>query len=97
MQRVDALQREHAESGLAVIAINVAQDRSTAAAFLDKLGVGFSSVLDPDSRITKQYGVQGLPITYFVDKEGRIAGKIIGEADEKLLNSQLSRILPAPQ
>ena len=97
MQRVDALQREHAANGLAVVAINVAQDRATAATFLDKLGVGFSSVLDPDSRITRQYGVQGLPITYFVDTEGRIAGKIIGEADDKLLRTQLARILPASQ
>lgn len=95
MQRVDALQREHADSGLAVIAINVAQDRATAATFIEKLGVSYSSVLDPDSRITRQYGVQGLPITYFIDKDGRIAGKIIGEADEKLLLNQLSRILSA--
>ena len=46
------------------------------------------------TRITRQYGVQGLPITYFIDREGRIGGKILGEADQKLLMSQLKRILP---
>ncbi len=97
MTQLDRLQREHAASGLVVLAVNVAQDRATAAAFIARLGVGYPALLDPDSRITRQYGVQGLPITYFIDRDGRIGGKILGEADKKLLMSQLSRILPAPR
>ena len=95
MTQIDRLQREHAESGVVVLAVNVAQDRATAAAFVAELGVGYPALLDPDSRITRQYGVKGLPITYFIDREGRIRGKILGEADQKLLMSQLNHILPA--
>ena len=94
MTQIDRLQREHAASGLVVLAVNVAQDRATAAAFVAQLGVGYPALLDPDSKITRQYGVQGLPITYFIDRDGRIGGKILGEADQKLLMSQLKRILP---
>ena len=94
MTQIDRLQREHAASGLVVLAVNVAQDRATAAAFVARLGVGYPALLDPDSKITRQYGVQGLPITYFIDRDGRIGGKILGEADQKLLMSQLKRILP---
>ena len=95
MTQIDRLQREHAASGLVVLAVNVAQDHATAAAFVAELGVGYPALLDPDSRITRQYGVKGLPITYFIDREGRIRGKILGEADQKLLMSQLNHILPA--
>jgi peroxiredoxin len=94
MTQIDRLQREHAASGLVVLAVNVAQDRATAAAFIERLGVGYSAVLDPESRITRQYGVKGLPMTIFVDRNGLISGKVIGELDEKLLAIQLERILP---
>ena len=94
MTQIDRLQREHAASGLVVLAVNVAQDHTAAAAFVARLGVGYPALLDPDAKITRQYGVQGLPITYFIDREGRIGGKILGEADQKLLMSQLNRILP---
>ena len=94
MTRIDRAWRDHAASGLSVLAVNVAQDRATAAAFVAQLGVGYPALLDPDSKITRQYGVQGLPITYFIDRDGRIGGKILGEADQKLLMSQLKRILP---
>src|SRR5690606_21965437 len=76
---------EHAASGLSVLAVNVAQERATATAFIERLGVGYSAVLDPESRITRQYGVKGLPMTIFVDRNGLISGKVIGEVDDKLL------------
>ena len=97
MTRIDRAWREHAASGLSVLAVNVAQDRATAAAFIEHLGVGYSAVLDPESRITRDYGVKGLPMTIFVDRNGMISGKVIGEADEKLLALQLERILPKAQ
>ena len=97
MTRIDRAWREHAASGLSVLAVNVAQDRATAAAFIERLGVGYSAVLDPESRITRDYGVKGLPMTIFVDRKGLISGKVIGELDEKLLAIQLERILPETQ
>lgn len=97
MTRIDRAWREHAASGLSVLAVNVAQDRATATAFIERLGVGYSAVLDPESRITRQYGVKGLPMTIFVDRNGLISGKVIGEVDDKLLAIQLERILPKAQ
>lgn len=95
MTRIDRAWREHAASGLNVLAVNVAQDRSTAAAFIERLGVAYSAALDPDSRIARAYGVKGLPMTYFIDRQGLISGKVIGELDERLLAIQLERMVPA--
>ena len=93
MQRLDRARREHADVGLEVIAVNVGQDQATAAAFIDKLGLGYSAVLDPDRSITAQYGVKGLPVSFFIDRNGLIGGRIIGGGDDKTLAMQLSRIL----
>lgn len=94
MTRIDRAWREHAARGLAVVAVNVAQDHATASAFIERLGVGYSAVLDRNARITHKYGVKGLPITYFIDREGVISGKVVGEVDDRLLAIQLERILP---
>lgn len=94
MTLIDGAWRQHAASGLSVLAVNVAQERAIAAAFIEHLGVGYSAVLDRDARITRAYGVKGLPMTYFIGRDGQISGKVIGELDEKLLAIQLERILP---
>ena len=36
-------------------------------------------------------------MTIFVDRNGLISGKVIGEVDDKLLAIQLERILPKAQ
>ncbi len=93
MTRIDRAWREHADDGLSVVAVNVAQDHATASAFIERLGVGYSAVLDRNSQITHRYGVKGLPITYFIDRDGIVSGKVIGEVDDRLLAIQLERIL----
>jgi thiol:disulfide interchange protein len=44
-----------------------------------KLGISYPALLDEEAKIAKRYGVTGLPTTYFIDREGRIAAKQIGE------------------
>lgn len=94
MQRIDRARREHAATGIEVVAVNVGQDRAIAAAFIDRLGVGYSAVLDPAHTIAGRYGVRDLPVTFFIDPTGRIGGRILGGGDDKALAAQLARILP---
>ena len=51
-------------------------------------------MLDPERTITAQYGVKGLPVTFFIARNGQISGRIIGAGNDKTLAVQLSRILP---
>ncbi|HQZ03738.1 MAG TPA: TlpA disulfide reductase family protein [Thauera sp.] len=94
MQRIEHARRKYAATGLEVLAVNVGEDHATAAAFIDRLGVGYSAVLDPERTITAQYGVKGLPVTFFIARNGQISGRIIGAGNDKTLAVQLSRILP---
>jgi cytochrome c biogenesis protein CcmG, thiol:disulfide interchange protein DsbE len=68
--------------GLRVLAVNAGQSRDEVAAFVKKISITYPALLDEGSAITRQYGVTGLPTTYFVGADGRIRGKVIGEADE---------------
>ena len=79
MRDIDAVLRRHPGSDVTVLAVNAGQDRATAAAFVAKLGIGYPAVLDEDARIARRYGVAGLPTTYFVGRDGRVAAKQVGE------------------
>jgi peroxiredoxin len=82
MKLIDAVRQRHA--GLAILAVNAGQDKATVEAFMAKLGVGYPAALDEKSRIAKSYGVVGLPTTFFIDAQGVVRGKIVGEADEAM-------------
>lgn len=82
MKAIEAVYQRHRERGLEVLAVNVGQDRKTVLAFGAKIGVSYPLLLDEPARIGKDYGVVGLPTTYFIDGKGVVRGKIVGEADE---------------
>ncbi len=74
----------------------VYQDRKSAAVgFLDELGRGktYRYVTDPGSRLAIDFGVFGVPETYFVDRTGRIVAKITGASTLELLSSVLNDVL----
>ena len=82
MKAIEAVWQRQKQKGLEVIAVNAGQDRKTVEAFIGKIGVTYPALLDERSKIAKQYGVVGLPTTYFVDGKGIVRAKLIGEADE---------------
>ena len=47
---------------------------------------------DPGSRTAIAYGVFGIPETFFVDEEGTVVGKIIGESDAMTLGATIDAI-----
>lgn len=48
---------------------------------------------DPGSRTAIAYGVFGIPETFFIDQEGTVVGKIIGESDALTLGATIDAIM----
>jgi cytochrome c biogenesis protein CcmG/thiol:disulfide interchange protein DsbE len=63
--------------------------------FLDELGwgEGYLYVLDPGSRAAVEFGVFGVPETFFIDPDGRIVHKVAGPVDTVRLTTALDAIL----
>jgi cytochrome c biogenesis protein CcmG/thiol:disulfide interchange protein DsbE len=73
-----------------------------AAVSLDYLGeVGTAEttlyLADPGSRTAIAYGVFGIPETFFIDPDGTVVGKIIGEADALILGATIDSIRSGEQ
>jgi peroxiredoxin len=75
MQRAwEQLQAE----GVVLLAINVGESADTVFQFTANYPVDFPLLLDLDSAVLNQWPVQGLPATFVVDPQGRIAYRAIG-------------------
>jgi len=93
MPAFESLYAEYKSKGLIVVAVNVGQQRDAVSAFIKKMGLSYPVVLDPDSIAARNYGVFGLPRTFFLDRAGRIKYKILGEASEKTLRKLVLKII----
>src|SRR3989304_4451947 len=56
--------------GLEVVAVNVQESPSIIRPFVDDFGMKFPVVLDKRSSVSDSYRLSGLPMTYFIDREG---------------------------
>jgi cytochrome c biogenesis protein CcmG/thiol:disulfide interchange protein DsbE len=81
------------ESGVRFVGIVYQDTPGSAKAMLDELGWGYDYVLDPGSRAAIEFGVFGVPETFFIDGEGSIVAKITGQSNALLLSSTLDRML----
>ena len=93
MKAIESVYQRHKGKGLEVLAINAGQDKASIEAFIKKVGFTYPALLDEKSNIARNYGVVGLPTTYFVDAKGVIRAKIIGEADEATFERQVLDML----
>ena len=58
--------------------------------FLEERGLSPEWVLlDPETRLAQALGIQGLPTTFFFDREGRLVARHLGELSEALLLGSL--------
>jgi cytochrome c biogenesis protein CcmG/thiol:disulfide interchange protein DsbE len=85
----------YADFGVTFIAINYQDSPGNAEAFLDELGWSPVTVytVDDDSRTAFQWGVLGLPETFFVDRDGIVVGKVSGPLTYELLSRTIDQII----
>ncbi len=93
MRELEVVYRRLKAEGLEVLAVNVAQERDTVAAFVAPLGISYPVLLDPEGDTARRYGVRALPVTWFVDRRGRLAGKILGEVTPQVFEAQARALL----
>ncbi len=66
------------DSGVVVLAVSIDSSEKRYADFLKRRPVSFQTMRDPSADISAEYGTYKVPETYIIDKNGRVAQKIIG-------------------
>ena len=84
MRQLEPVYRKYQEQGLTILAVNVRQDRETAAAFVGKLDISYDTLLDLEGEVARSYGVNGLPTTFIIDAKGVLRSRILGESTPEI-------------
>ncbi len=62
--------------------------------YLSQVGTAYAHLVDDGNRVAIDYGVTGVPETFFIDKDGVIAHKSPGPVYPQLLDSWIQEIRP---
>ncbi|HXF28078.1 MAG TPA: TlpA disulfide reductase family protein [Bryobacteraceae bacterium] len=86
---LNKFQQEVAGSGVTVLAISIDRNKKMYDRFLRRFGVSFETALDPTAKISASYGTYKIPETYIIDRNGKVAEKIISDrnwTDPQIVN-----------
>jgi len=81
------------DRGLVVVGVNFQDKDEPAKRFLTQFGHTFPNAPDPSGRVSVDYGVYGVPETYFIDRKGRVRFKRVGPVSDELLKQQIEPLL----
>ena len=80
---MNELEARYHDSGLTIVAINVDKRREDALRFLRDVPARFTVVFDAEGRTPAAFDVKGMPSSYLIDREGRVAAVEEGFHDER--------------
>jgi cytochrome c biogenesis protein CcmG/thiol:disulfide interchange protein DsbE len=85
--------RTHGAHGLAVVGIVFRDNSEAARAFMQRMGAGWRALMDPGGRVAERYGIYGPPETFFINAEGVVVARQIGQLGAADLDRHLARLL----
>jgi thiol-disulfide isomerase/thioredoxin len=87
---VEQINKEFAEKGLIVLAIDVAESKKTVKKYLEQHPRACRIVLTEDTNLAAMYQANVYPIYVVIDRDGNIAGEQRGAAGERALRHLLA-------
>lgn len=85
--------RAYRDRGVAVIGVDIQDTDEAARKFLDTFSLTFPNARDVTGRVSVDYGVYGVPETFFIDRAGRIRAKHVGAVTDQVFREHVDRLL----
>lgn len=97
---LEQLSRELGPKGVQFVGINTRDTKPAAQAFVKRFDLTYPDVWDPDGKIQLQFRgtlpPQAIPSTLVVDRQGRVAARILGKIDRTQIRELLTDLLAEP-
>ena len=81
MPAMENLYRALGSRDFELVAVSVDDDRATVEEFVDRLGLTFPVLLDPEKRVADAYQSYRFPESYLIDRDGVLVTRYIGPRD----------------
>jgi cytochrome c biogenesis protein CcmG/thiol:disulfide interchange protein DsbE len=86
-------ERQYADRDFQMLGVVYQDEAANARRWMAQRGGSWPSLIDYKSRIAIDYGVYGVPETYFISKDGTIAYKQIGPVSPRIMSEWVNRLL----
>jgi cytochrome c biogenesis protein CcmG/thiol:disulfide interchange protein DsbE len=90
---LEASWKKYKNMPVAFIGVNVWDDKDSALLYLNEFGGEYINGIDPKGEISVEYGVGGVPETFFIDESGKIVDKYTGPLTEEMIDSFLGKAI----
>ncbi len=84
---------EEYEGRVAFLMVFVKSPKKDVEALVKKYRLNFMVADDEDAVVGKAYGVKGIPVTFFIDKDGYIVDEYFGSIEKDELTGKLDSLL----
>jgi cytochrome c biogenesis protein CcmG/thiol:disulfide interchange protein DsbE len=88
--------RAYQDRGLVLIGVDIQDTPDAARQFINDFSLSFPNVRDVTGKVSVDYGVYGVPETFFLDRRGRIRAKHVGAVSEEIFRQHVERLLGEP-
>ena len=85
--------QRYADRGVVILGINLWDSEEAAAEFRKVFGQTYPSGPDPNGKIAIEYGVSGIPETFFITPDGNVAAKFVGPLPIATMEALLEEML----
>ena len=85
--------REHAADGVQFVGVDIQDTDEDAAAYLAEFDATYPNGVDRVGRVTVDYGVIGLPVTFFVNRAGIVERRWVGAIGEGQLETWVGELV----
>lgn len=77
------------DDGLVIVGVNMQEGKSIAREFADDYGMDFPIAIDVDGEVGDAYRLLGLPVTFFIDRNGIIRSVFTGPFEERQRDTEV--------
>jgi cytochrome c biogenesis protein CcmG/thiol:disulfide interchange protein DsbE len=85
--------REYEERGAIVVGVDIQDTQEAALKFINQFNLTFPNAPDPRGKVSVEYGVYGVPETFFIDRRGMIRKKHVGAVTESVFREEVEKLL----
>ena len=80
-------------SGFLIIGDDQGENEDAARRIVTEIGVTYPILLDPDERIARQFGTEGLPMTLVFNRKGQLVDVVAGMMTAPIMRAELRKAL----
>jgi peroxiredoxin len=80
------------DRGVRVVQVYMSEDAATVRGYAETVGLTYTRVPDPDTRLAAAYRIVGIPSHFFIDRDGLLRQLRIGTLDPRTIEAALVEV-----